>query len=189
MTVERRIQPEWIQDCAQTRKVFGQPFGPDAHVLDETYRLGRTRATGEQRQPGAPQTPHQFLLGGVTAQLVAQAEAPSTDLGRPCVVIEELDQQQGLARIFIEPEQLAGGGESAFSCRLVEDRPIEVFNGRGAKIGELHRCLQRLHDRFEKNNAEGAVLRFRHDANDRRRNPRQRSFAARHQLSQISRRA
>ncbi len=41
---------------------------------------------------------------------------------------------------------------------LVESRTVEVLDRHRAEIGELHRRLQRLHDRLEEENAEETTL-------------------------------
>ena len=66
----------------------------------------------------------------------------------------ELDQQQGLARFFIEPHQRPSGLERQLPARLIEQQPVNVLDGHRVQVEQSHGRLHRLGHGVEEEDGE-----------------------------------
>jgi len=101
-------------------------------------------------------------------------------------IFVELNDQHRLGRAPVEVEEGAGSGEGAPATGLVEDRAIEVLDGRGLEVEELDGGLHGLGHRVEEDHRQAAISRQRHHGELRRSHRRQGSFAARDQTAEVA---
>ena len=111
----------------------------------------------------------------------------SSSASRSCNILEKLDDQNRLARLGVEFEQIARGLKLTLAAGLVEQQTVNVFNRRRLQIEQFDRRLHRLGHGRKEQQSHAALLRQRDDfqfgGNDRR----QRAFAAGEDMSQIAR--
>ncbi len=78
-------------------------------------------------------------------------------------LVVELDQENGLARLGIELEQVARSLEIELPARLVEEHPVDVLDRRRVEVEQVDRGLHRFRDRGEEEQTETFLARERHD--------------------------
>ena len=119
---------------------------------------------------------------------LAQAQLAPGQRGQAVLdLVEELDHQDGLARLEIQLQQIARGLELQLPAGLVEQHPVKVLDGGGFEVEQLDRRLHRLGHRGEEDQPQALLLRQRHDLQFRRRDGRQRAFAAAEQMIEVVR--
>jgi len=94
-------------------------------------------------------------------------------------VVEKLNDEDRLARLLVELQQVARGLKRAVPLGLVEENCVDVFERRGLEIDQLDRCLHRVGDRLEKDETNRRFVRYRHELQFRGYNRAECAFAAR----------
>ncbi len=102
-------------------------------------------------------------------------------------VRKKFHDQNGGARLRVQIKQVAHGLKLALAARLVEQWPVNVFDGRRLQVQQFLRRLHCLGHRIKKNQAHAAFSRQGHHFQFRRKNSRQRAFTAAENGNQISR--
>ena len=155
VAVKGSHEAEFAHDRLEFVDVRGEAFGLDRDVLDAGGGFGGPFAAREQGEPRFAHGPDHLHLCRVGDDHAAAAEVPPGSLGDARLgVVLELDDQEGLAGVFVEPEEVARRLERQLAPGLVEEKAVGVFDGGGFGIG-VHRGLQGFRDRLKKNHESG----------------------------------
>ena len=139
-------------------------------------------------RPGLAQRPDQVGFGLGLENRLAQAQLALGQRGQRILhLVKELDRQDGLAGLEIQFQQIARGLEFALPPGLVEQYPVQVFDGGGLEIEQLHRRLHRLGHRGKEDERQALLLRQRHDLQLSRGDGCQRPLAAAEQVVEVVR--
>ena len=188
MAVEGGLQPQRPHQRLQPGDVSGQIPRLHRGILDAGRRFGVALAAGQQRKPRLAQRPNRLRFRLALENGLAQAQAALGQCRQAVVhVIKKLDRQDGLAGFELQFEQVARGLELALALGLVEQDPVEVFDGGGLQIEQFHRRLHRLGHRGEEDQAQALLLRQRNDLHFRRHDGRQGPFAAAQEMVEVVR--
>ncbi len=148
VAVVRGDELEGSENGLEPGDISRKSIGSDADILDARSGLCRSRPTGQQREPGLPQRPDELLPVGIGQHEPPIADTGLVERGEPSVhITEELDQEQRLARVFIEPEKIASGAERPLTDGLVEEDPVDVLHRRRLEPRHLHRRLHGIRQR------------------------------------------
>ena len=118
----------------------------------------------------------------------AQAQFAFFQQRQPLVnILEKFDDQNRLARLGVEFEQIARGLKLKLAAGLVQQQTVNVFNRRRFQIEQFDRRLHRLGHGRKEQQSHPALLRQRDDFQFGGNNRRERAFAAGDDMSQIAR--
>jgi hypothetical protein len=164
MAVIAHLEAERPHDRVEPGDVGRQVRRPDRRVFDKGDWLGRAFPTRQQRKARLSQQPDQIHLGRFRTNGGAQTEALPGQQRQPFRhVVIKFDDQNRLARLGIELEQLSRRFEMELPFRLVEQGPVDVLDGGRLELEKFDCRLHRFGHRSEEDQAEPLFTRERND--------------------------
>src|ERR1041385_6164693 len=131
MSVIGGFQPKRRHNRLQPGNVSWQVFWPNGGILYSGDGFGVTFAASEKRKSSLSHRPYEVRFCLVFDYRCSQPKFSFLQCGQTLRhVFEELDGQNRLARFVIEFQQIASALKFELALSLVEQNPIDVFDGR-----------------------------------------------------------